>query len=445
MTATQPFQSTAARPADEDLRTVVAPLSRGCPSATNALLAAAMFAVGVGVVIWRRPDAVTYPQFWAEDGHVWFADAYNMGLASLSRSYAGYLQTLPRLVALPAAHLTLVHAALLFNLVGISIQAAPAAFLMSRRFEHVAPRAWVRALVGLLYLLIPSFELNATITNAQWHLFILAIMVLVARPPSRWWSRVFDAAAVTMSCLTGPFVVLLLPAAAARVLLSGRQKGWYVALGSGAAVSLALQVWAVLHSHRDTTANLGAGIKNLFYLVADRVVLAGSFSEEGHTYVFTEGRPHGAAIAGVVTGLAALVVAYVLFSSSWPIRIFVIACFAVTALGMLSPLASSTSASAWTVMATTAAGERYFLSAEVAWLVCVVWAISRITLRGARYGLAALTGIILASGVIREPQYAAYTDFHPATYDAALRAAAPGTAIIVPINPTWQVTLVRHR
>ena len=107
-------------------------------------------------MILRRPDAVTYPQFWAEDGSNWFAEAYNTGAASLLQSYEGYLVTLPRLVALPSVHLGLQQAALVFNLVAITIQVAPAAFFMSRRFEHIAPRAWVRGLIGLVYILIPD-------------------------------------------------------------------------------------------------------------------------------------------------------------------------------------------------------------------------------------------------------------------------------------------------
>ena len=46
-----------------------------------------MFLLGVLLVILRRPDAVTYPQFWAEDGSSWFADAYNSGAGSLLTSY----------------------------------------------------------------------------------------------------------------------------------------------------------------------------------------------------------------------------------------------------------------------------------------------------------------------------------------------------------------------
>jgi hypothetical protein len=60
-----------------------------------------LVAVGaIAVVIARRPDAVTNAQFWAEDGTIWFATAYDHGgFASLFVPYNGYLQTFSRLVA----------------------------------------------------------------------------------------------------------------------------------------------------------------------------------------------------------------------------------------------------------------------------------------------------------------------------------------------------------
>jgi hypothetical protein len=87
----------------------------------------AMLIAGAGLVIGRRPEAVTNPQFWAEDGRYWFADAYNLGIRAVLKSDEGYLLTLPRLVAAPVAGLSLSHAALVFNLVGIAVQVAPAA------------------------------------------------------------------------------------------------------------------------------------------------------------------------------------------------------------------------------------------------------------------------------------------------------------------------------
>src|SRR5688500_19803875 len=51
------------------------------------------------ILVWRRFDLVMNPQFWAEDSVIFFEQAYNAGWSVLWRPYAGYLHTIPRLVA----------------------------------------------------------------------------------------------------------------------------------------------------------------------------------------------------------------------------------------------------------------------------------------------------------------------------------------------------------
>ena len=38
-----------------------------------------LFLLACAVIVSRRPEAIFHAQFYAEDGHVWFADAYNLG------------------------------------------------------------------------------------------------------------------------------------------------------------------------------------------------------------------------------------------------------------------------------------------------------------------------------------------------------------------------------
>jgi hypothetical protein len=48
-------------------------------SRASALQGAIAFGLGISVFIARRPDILADPQLWAEDGRVWFQDAYNLG------------------------------------------------------------------------------------------------------------------------------------------------------------------------------------------------------------------------------------------------------------------------------------------------------------------------------------------------------------------------------
>jgi len=60
----------------------------------------AVVCAAIALIFSRQPDAFLHAQFFAEDGKIWFADAYNNGwFTSLFKAQDGYFQTLPRLAA----------------------------------------------------------------------------------------------------------------------------------------------------------------------------------------------------------------------------------------------------------------------------------------------------------------------------------------------------------
>ena len=409
---------------------------------TPAVITAVLL-LAPAVVVLRRPDAITTPQFYAEDGTYWFADAYNRGLGALLLSNAGYLQTLPRLVAVPAGHLGLVQGALLFNTVAIAVQVAPAGLLVSRRFSGFAPLR-VRVALALAYVLLPNIELDANITNAQWHLAVLAVMILVARAPRHSGWRVADLTVLLLCGLTGPFSLLLVPAAAVLWWRAAGERRWYACAGLVLLSTLALQAVVFVQSHRGTGAALGASLANLVSIVSDRVVLAGSFGQEGHGRFHAQGRAFGTVIATLVMLAAALIVVLALRRASLQVRVFLLVCFGITAASLVSPLVPPGNLPAWSLFAVSDGAERYFFSAELAWLVCVVIAVSAIPRAASRDLVAALMVLCFLSGPVLAWRYPAYADRHLADYDARLRSSPPGTVLAVPINPDWTMTLTRQ-
>src|SRR5437764_12478785 len=61
-----------------------------------------IFAIGCLIVFSRSPDALLNAQFYAEDGSLFYRDAYQSGLHSLLMTYSGYFHRLLRLTALLA-------------------------------------------------------------------------------------------------------------------------------------------------------------------------------------------------------------------------------------------------------------------------------------------------------------------------------------------------------
>jgi hypothetical protein len=172
------------------------------------------FVAACVIIFSRRPDALFHAQFWAEDGVVWFSQAYNDGWwRPLFVTEVGYFQTLPRLAAALALLVPLSHAPLVCNLVAVAVEAIPATLLLSGR-----SREWgslcTRAAIAGLYLALPTCpELCAIITDAQWALALIAFLVLVATPPTTRGQWVFDLAVLGLCGLTGPFCILLFPIA----------------------------------------------------------------------------------------------------------------------------------------------------------------------------------------------------------------------------------------
>src|ERR1700733_6052297 len=131
--------------------------------------------VAVLVAIFSRlPGALLHPQFFAEDGWVWYQQAYNLGwLRSLLITQAGYLQTLPRLVADLTLLFPMQWAPLIMNLAGAVVQALPVTALLSRRCIPWGPLP-VRMLMSAVYIAIPNApEVHIVLTNAMWHLAVL--------------------------------------------------------------------------------------------------------------------------------------------------------------------------------------------------------------------------------------------------------------------------------
>lgn len=65
----------------------------------SRLVSIVIFCLAFLIFSLRRPDILTNPNLWAEDGVFWLQDAYNNGfLKSMLNPENGYFQTISRLV-----------------------------------------------------------------------------------------------------------------------------------------------------------------------------------------------------------------------------------------------------------------------------------------------------------------------------------------------------------
>jgi len=403
-----------------------------------------LIAIGLAValVISRQPSAVTHAQFFAEDGHVWFADAYNLGwLASLFRTYSGYYQTLPRLAAALALLVPLASAPLLMNLVGLFIQILPVPILLSARLSDWGSLP-LRASFALIYLALPNCrEIHVTVANAQWHLALVACLLVVASAPrSKGW-KCFDVAVWVLCGLTGPFCVVLFPIAG--IMLWLRRETWRWIAAVIFALTSAIQANALLftdHAARSHSWKLGANIEWLTRLLASQVYLGTLLGR--NALAFSLGIRFLAWTAAIGTALFV----YWLFKADVEIRLFVAFTLLLFAASLSSPLmtAPPPGMTAWQVLA-LAPGMRYWFFPTLACSWMIVWFLAGHGSNQVTQLIGGLLLFVMSYGLIRDFQYPALPDLHFAQYANELAHSKPGEALVIPENPRGWTIRLTHR
>lgn len=388
-------------------------------------------------IVSRQPSLFTHPQFWAEDGKVWYAQAYNTGwLHSLTQPLGGYLNTLQRLGAGAALLVPFRWAPLVMSMEGLLMQALPVPILLSARCRNWAPLS-VRLLFAVAYIGIPNVrEIHVVCTNCHWHLAVAELFLAFAAAPRSLFGRIFDVATFLLGSVCGPFMVLLLPFLA--IFWWFRRQRWSLViiavLAAGSAVQFSLMSHFKEARHH---LYLGASVGKLIRMLGGDVFIAavrGSFA-----YGFYE--RFWICLVAAVVGLA--LIAYCFRFSRLEVRLFLLYCFALLAASLRSPLTPIVPVPLWDFILGTG-GLRYWFFPSLAFLFAVLWcatlARSRV-MRLAGIGLA----LILCVGIVQGWRIPPLADFHFAQYAAEFEAAPPGTHVFIPLNPSaeWLMELVK--
>ncbi|HEV2238422.1 MAG TPA: hypothetical protein VGR57_17320 [Ktedonobacterales bacterium] len=402
--------------------------------------------VAFALAVSRRPDALFNAQFWAEDG-VWYGDAYAAGpWVTLLWPHAGYLTLVTRLAADVALLVPLADAPLVLNVLALVLEALPAAFLLSGRCDQIVPHRGVRVLLALLSVGVPyAVEVHATITNAFWHLILLALLVTLARPPASLAGRAFDAAVIALSGLSGPFGALLACVIATHWWWTrAKYTAWLFALN---AVAVAAQVLTFLGPgwrERTAPAALGANPITLARLIAGPVMLGAVTGAHGysrvahHAWWFDWPVPVAIALAGVACGV------YAVWRGPEPLRQLILLSALIFATSLAAPLVPP-GIPAWTVLTYPGEGARYVYLPIIAALVTLVWLATRPAPRLVRAGAVLVLGVALLYGMPADWRQPAVADLRFRTQAARFAALPRGQSLTIPINPRgWSVTLVKR-
>jgi hypothetical protein len=389
----------------------------------------------------RRPDAVLNPQFYAEDGRVFFQDAYNLGWwTALFHPYGGYFHAVPRLTSALALLAPLWLAPLVLNLVALGLQALPVDLLL-------APRSagWgsfkIRALMAGLYLALPNCgELNANITNSQCSLALIAILLLVASPPQNPWSRYVDGLFLLLFGLSGPYCIFLFPIAAA--VAWKRSDAWQWALAAVLAATSLVEGWGLLFLDKGGRMHyaLGASWSLFTRILAGQIYFGALLGPNRLGDV--QGAGAFIAIVCVAAGSSAII-AICFYESGIEMRSLIAFSCIVFSASLVSPMIETGAGNTLWQVLVHAGGEHYWLFPILtfAWSLVLCFRSSKELLRFASVYLLCLMSI----GIIRDWRHPAFKDFQFSEGARRFEASPAGTVATFAENPEgWRMQLVKR-
>jgi hypothetical protein len=407
------------------------------PASYSLLFHLSVFLVGFGIIFSRRPDAILNAQFWAEDGQRWYADAYQFELG-------GYFHSVSRLSALTALIFPFSMAPLVMNLFAMAIQILPASIFLSSRFSNIA--LWKRLIAAFVYFALPNtYEVNANTTTIQWHLGLLACMVLLAPSTRSWKWRIFDGVVLVLISLDSPVGVVLLSVAALV---------WWMRRSRGSAISVAsllpgavIQGVTVLFSHGRPAAPNGANWHRLIRILGGQIFMSpllGNMTLLHMTWRHFPNYVFARVIVAFVIGLAILF--YALRYAPAEVKLFILFGFAVLSLSLAHPIPGLAPQPQWELLAFPGHGNRYYFLPSISFLVALVWIASSASKVPRR--IAGVLLLMLPLGIVRDWRYPDFADLHFQEYASRFEASPRGTKIVIPLNPVtdahWTMELTKH-
>lgn len=401
-------------------------------------VSAAVAAASVLIATSRRTDAITNPQFWAEDGRNWFADAYNIGgWVPFLTPEAGYLQTFSRLIGAVSVWLPFGSVPLFFNLSAIAVQVVVAVYICSDRMAGVFEHRRARIVLAFLYLAMPhSWEVHANVTNAQWNLALLALLIVVSRPAESVMGRAFDIGVLAVSSLSGPFALILLPVAVLRLIVERDRKLTVpiVVLLLGGAIQAA----SLLTSVRPVQQDLGVGLDPFLKIIARHIVLGPFVGENGFQWLLAQIR-WNTVTAALITLIGARVAIYLGRRARFGVAALLIFAVLIVGSALVSP-AVSAEPGQWRAMADSATAIRYWFFPSFAIYALLIYGYFSAADKKRRYVSGALLALVSIGVVVdwREPPF---DDLNFASHAEAFENARPGEEVTIPINPNWRMVI----
>lgn len=325
----------------------------------------------------RRPDVIFNAQPWAEDGAVWIKGIYNNGLfSSLLLPKDGYFQTIPRLTYGIALCFGMGKAALVSNIISISLRVFFLMFLLSKRFSFIDLKFRMAAVI--YFILMPNVsEGFVNITNVHWYISMYLLAILIATPPETRTDQAHDFTVLILCGLSGPFVIFLAPCLIIRryvenggLIRSIKNIKIFDMIMASCCI---IQMVSILNAGGGSRspAPLGASFQLLSEIITRKLVL-GTFVDN----TFSTMAINNLIYSKIVFAILLMMIFYTIFTSHW--RVSAVAVFPIIMLGfaLAKPMINMTEPQ-WPPILNPGVGERYFFITNFCFFLFVLFLINK--------------------------------------------------------------------
>ena len=248
------------------------------------------------ILFCRRPEALLEPQLFAEDGVIFFKDAYELPWwSSISKTYAGYFHLIPRLFAEVASLFPIRQVPLLYNSFSLLIAAVSCCWIWLPHFRHLIRSDLTRLLLVAMLLLSPNQESLMKLSYVQWYLLLWMTLCCFMLPPRNRIISLLLTLGIILSGWTAALSFVLLPVWLLRLYVADPfQKSMVAGILTSSLALLATSYFT--HSTADSAAEAIAHIplsvnlmKGLFHAILYKVICSGILGPKIAFSIFTAG------------------------------------------------------------------------------------------------------------------------------------------------------------
>lgn len=160
------------------------------------------------ILLIRDYDSFFNPQFFAEDGQIFFAQQQKLGYKAIFVPYGGYYHVVPRLVAFISDFFPLYYTPAIYCASALFFTLFTSVFIFLSKIDNRKNRF----LFSVAIVLVPhNCEVFMHNVNIQWILAAVLPFIYIQAPLRKWYQTLLSIFLIALVGLSGPFLVFSWP------------------------------------------------------------------------------------------------------------------------------------------------------------------------------------------------------------------------------------------